>query len=622
VVRFGEDEEVPTTANWIDPGDALFLRKETSSESPILWARWLFVQQARQRNLFNRDDSGLGYYDWLGIRKRADYLKLIDIDVKSPDEVQFFGTEFRAARDRSGVSEQNRIVVRFRGRAEAGVWVTLDTKDQRRRGVALRNLGPGDFEHDTEEWIGPGNNHLPKYLLSDNRGVLQNVAPGDDHGLHDTSAANEARSRALHPNLSCLGCHKGDIIIPFRDDVRAQYYAGGFLAAGVAATYSPPVNPYARFAKRKKAAPYKPYLKRPDRVQAFLEFRRLYLSDVYYWMSHDIGLYRRAVGLATRLDAGDTGLAPDAATAAYARAFHHYATDPVTPARAARELGVPAHVWIAALRHYARPRLKSGVEVNLLADTALARHLQKEPLALTRLTWEDSYALAQDILHEYAATLAPRKGDEKTWFRQPARYFACVPLPRRSSPSPPRQREVVTATAGTDTGTTPIRPTATPIPPTTTATPPGRSSGRSSSRSAFTGRSILARQAWRATSSRSRRRPSLRQAAAQQQQEEPPSPAAILPGWSSSPRGSRPASPRCEARCPVCALWWALWPAGWTAWRSVCAWPRPAWAPRFPPPRLPLALLLLALLLAGERLFVMEIPAGPRPEERWPFRMP
>lgn len=358
------------------------LRKHTYSESPVVMMEWLFVQSARQRNLLNDDNHGIGYFDFLQVKNRDDYFKLIQFNVNSS---KLFGREFLAALDESGISPQNRLIFRGAGLG-GGVWGTLDTDKQKARGVALRNVfkvraakkgrlkKDGVFEHNTEEWYGALPNGLPATLLSDDKGVRQNVAPGDTHGLHDSSPANESNSKTLHNNLSCMNCHKGDVLKSFSDNIRELYEADnlkkpGYLLSGAVDEHDN------------------------------LEFNKLYLSDIYFWLNRDREDFKRAFTLATSIH-HDKGISSDEAAKAYSRMFYKYANDPVTLTSSARDLGVTRELWKSALIRYMKP-----LDIPTLSDIPLSVFLHKKPKTITRLTWEDSLPLAQSIL---GAELAAR----------------------------------------------------------------------------------------------------------------------------------------------------------------------------------------------------------------------
>lgn len=363
-------------AGWLQADDILFLSVATKSQAPILVAEIVFNRSARQRDILNKDDHGVGYFDFLQLKSRKDYLKLVDVDVQNPDEESPFGREFRAALDKSGISEQNRQIVRFQGRG-GGVWVTLDTQTQRGRGVALNNLRRGEFRHTAEEWYGPKADGLPVVYTCDDKGVQANVVPGDTHEIHDGSSLNEGKGKTVHSILSCNNCHRGQVLKDFKDDVRTRNSPGTWLGIG---------------SVKKKI----------DR-----EFRQLYLSDIYLQLVKDRLEYQYAVRRATILNpdnAGDKGLDPDKAFQIYSRRWFKYARDDVTVGKAARELGVTREIFIDALRNYARPK----DDVYRLANVPLAGYIAKDPFPLSRLTWEDSYALAQDALVAYGLDLLKR----------------------------------------------------------------------------------------------------------------------------------------------------------------------------------------------------------------------
>lgn len=375
--------KVQLAAAWLPGETVVKLRELLYTESPVLNAEWLFVQSARQRNLLNDDNHGLGYYDFLRLKDRRDYFELIDPKSNFVRASELFGREFLAALDKSAISPQNRQFFRYQSRG-GGTWSTLDTDKQKGRGVALKNLRrpdsgakdqTGRFKHNTEEWYGPMSNGLPAVFLSDDKGVRQNVAPGDTHGLHDRSSLNESNSQTLHIGLSCWQCHYPNVLKPFTDDVRKQYALGQLTFLG---------------AKDKKQG---------------LEFRQLLMSDIYTAFADDQALYVRAFAKATVTRDHPKGLDVKTAVKWYSRWFHAYATDDVTLASSARWLGVTEALWLRALRNYARPLPNAAI----LSDEALGRFLLKEPLGMTRLTFEDSYSLAQVVLAQERARMTKAK---------------------------------------------------------------------------------------------------------------------------------------------------------------------------------------------------------------------
>src|SRR5262249_42672446 len=156
-------------------------------------------------------------------------------------------------------------------------------------------------------------------------------------------------------------CHAGEVLKPIDDYVRSTFRLGGPLAIQAA-----------------------------DK-KALVKLRKTYLADLQKWLKRDVGDYREAFALATITPDYPKGLPAKRASTAYASAFHSYADRPLSLADAARELGVPAWRWRAALQASA----KATGQLDLL----FATWLDDPPGKLSRVSWEDSYALAQTILH-------------------------------------------------------------------------------------------------------------------------------------------------------------------------------------------------------------------------------
>ncbi len=350
-------ENVHVSARWLPTKDIVALRKLLYSEVPIVHAAWLFVQSARQLSLRNKQE-GLGYYDFHGLKTRDDYFKVIGFNERLSRKLF---REMRAALEFSGISPQNRQVVRLQG-VSGGVWVTLDTSKQEGKGIAISRLKHGEFKHEAEEWYAHLPNDLPITFLSDNKGVRQDIAPGDKIGLHDDSVLNESRSKTLHINLGCIQCHAGNILQPLDDYVRKTYQN----ALGLGAK------------------------KREDVLIA----RRLYFSDITKRLQRDVLKYSEKFTEATVTPDFRKGLTPQRAAEIYARSFHAYATDKVFPEDAARELGVTKNRLMDILEwHHRNPKK---------VDPRLTPFLVKpKPLPISRLTWEDCYSQAQILIAGY-----------------------------------------------------------------------------------------------------------------------------------------------------------------------------------------------------------------------------
>lgn len=320
-------------------GLALLLQTQV----PIVRADWFFVQGARQLSLRNQQ-TGAGYFDFLGLKSRDDYFKLIGLD-----ERQAQLTEIRAVIRVSGVADQNRQIVQD-GATTGLHWKTLETDDQSGRGIAINNLRNGEFLHVAEEHYGHLPNGLPATLASDDKGVLQATVPDKIAG--DRSQLNTSNDLRVHVNLSCMRCHRGAVLMPFEDDVRKAYT--GRLQV----------------------------LTNDKGVS--LELQRNYGTNINRILSQDAGSYQDAITVAARLKTAD-------AADAYARVFNRYAYDLVTLDKAAQELGVAPGAFKKALKD-AATRLGVG-------DFRLDTFILDTPTPIPRLDWEDTYQDAQDILY-------------------------------------------------------------------------------------------------------------------------------------------------------------------------------------------------------------------------------
>jgi len=341
-------------AFWLDPDDISYLRLQTYSEAPILDAAWFVVQTARQLSIRN-EEEGTGYYDFMGFKDRKAFLDFVGLREK--DAIKRL-QEWRAVIERSGVSQQNRQVVRFRG-TTGPVWVTLDVFKQAGRGVARRNLRRDEFAHDAEEWFGFNYFGLPVTFLADAKGVAQASAPDKVGG--DSSPLNVGRDSRIHANLSCIRCHGARL----KDD-----------------RWLRSLDDWTRRNDRLR-------LQDPNPKVA-LELARQYMSDLNWELNRDRDRYARAAALVSRTKAKPAGLTIYELSLAYSRMWNDYVEAPVTLVDAAREWGVTPARLVRSLRLL--ETYKGG------SDLVLSSYLDNPPQPLTRLEFEDSYALGAALI--------------------------------------------------------------------------------------------------------------------------------------------------------------------------------------------------------------------------------
>lgn len=317
----------------------------TQSQQPIVRADWFLVQGARQLSLRNKL-TGVGYYDWLQLKSRDDYFRLIGLDAKAAAI-----NEVRAVVSESGVAENNRQIL-YDGAATGGHWTTLDTNDQAGRGIAIANLRRGEFVHQAEEHYAHLPNGLPVTIASDANGGLQASVP--DNIASNKASLNVSNDTRVHPNISCIQCHRGAVIQPFEDEVRRTYTGRLNLLSN-------------------------------DKFLA-LELERAYTPNLQRIAVRDVEVYQDAF-----VTAAGNGLNTTEAVDTYSKAFTKYAYDGLTLQQAAKELGVPEGALRKALQDAA---LRLG-----RSDFRLDPFLLNPPRKVPRLTWEDAFQDAQDILY-------------------------------------------------------------------------------------------------------------------------------------------------------------------------------------------------------------------------------
>ncbi len=340
----------------LPPREINGLRHRLLTEAPVLHARWVFVQTARQVSIRNADE-GVGYYAWLGIKNRKDFFALTGTDEKLAAKLF---TEWRGVVRRSGIGQQVRQVVALNAVARR-VWGTLDVFRQAGRGQALRNLRRGEFKHDAEEWYGFLGNGLPITALFNAQGEAQATAP--DQIGPDDSQYRVGKDPRVHVNLSCMRCHgtSKDMLQPCDEALRRTF----------------------RFEWHLR-------LLDPDK-RVHLELESQYLRNLDELLADDRVVYVRAIRRCTATAQNTAGLSSPQITRLYCTAWNEYVEEPVTARKAARELGVSEGELLRAIIRHARKRGGS--------DLILSQFLDPRSGGLTRLEWEECYALAAALVH-------------------------------------------------------------------------------------------------------------------------------------------------------------------------------------------------------------------------------
>lgn len=340
-------------APWLPQAEMDELETLTHSVVPILRADFFVAQTARQTNNRNDENSGTGYYDFLGLKSRADLFALTDLDVEKSKAIE---RDLRAALNKSKVSNQGRQIVRFQARTGC-YWVTLDPKDATGKGDPVQNLRPEDFAHDAEEVVACLPNRLPLYWAGTADGKRQASAPDFIGG--DTSPPNDrGNDKRIHVGVSCVRCHIEDALRP--------------------------INDWARRTLRSPLA-----LTSTDKALRD-EFERLYFQPLGSQLEED----RRAFDVATLRACG---VRHSTAALALSDTYGRYLFDDVTLEVAAAECGLKPKQLQEQLRAYGVAQAAQPQAVPPL-PVAVTGLLHDTPEPLTRLDWEQSYGVTMIAL--------------------------------------------------------------------------------------------------------------------------------------------------------------------------------------------------------------------------------
>jgi hypothetical protein len=345
-------------AHWVPTDAADFLVSETGTVTPIVSAPWFLANTCRQLTLTNQQ-LGFGYYDWFGVKKPQDFLKLIRFREKDSLDLE---RDILEVVDDSGVSKQNRMIA-LHIALTGLVCYTLDTDNETGAGNAIANLQRNAFKPKAREWYFVLLNGLPGYMLSDDDlKELQASAP--DFIGADKSPLNQSIDPRIHVCLACIRCHAGDVLKPVDGWARKNFTLDK-LGLMVPALF-------------KGADP-------DEQFRIFEELKRQYLVLNF---SNSLNVQRTAYRASIK---EACGMEPGPLAVAFAKHYHAYADKPVTLEMAAAELGYTVADTRAAFRRAGDPG-GYGIPPELAA-LALAK---EQPMK--RLKWEENYAEAQRIM--------------------------------------------------------------------------------------------------------------------------------------------------------------------------------------------------------------------------------
>lgn len=288
-------------APWLPLAEAADLVNLTQSQSPIVRADWFLWQTAIQA------DRTPGYYDFIGVKDKKDFDKLVGFDAKLAKDAR--RVELLEAVATSTVTLQPRRIGIFPA-ISGNYFQTFDSRQAVDEHNPLRILN-GGFKFDAQEVFGHLPNGLMAWGLFDDKGVRQDAAP--DFIASDSTA--HGTDRRVHSGLSCIRCHLPNAGIQPVDGWARNLFTGGIK------------------------------LQSPD-YDKLRDLRQKYLRDLEGPMEDSRRTYTRSILQAC-------GMKPPELGAAYGKMFADHDA-PVTLARAARDAGVEPQRLENALALYVK----------------------------------------------------------------------------------------------------------------------------------------------------------------------------------------------------------------------------------------------------------------------------
>lgn len=337
--QHGKKTRQTAAAPWLPTEEITDLIQRNQTQVPVLRADWFLYQTAVAK------DRRAGYYDFLGLgKKEADFQKLGGANAA---EAKRLNLEMAASITQSGVTLHNRGISRIQA-LTGGYWFTQDFKTNTDKQNTAR-LFQGDTvppTGDASEQFIVLPNRLFAYGLFNGNGDRQDTAP-DDIASDGQSTSPDRR---VHAGLSCIRCHV-EGLRPL-DDLARKLYRGSVQ------------------------------LRSPD-YDKLRKLRQLYLSDFPAQQAADNAAFAAAVKACNGLTTAENANL-------YRQAWESYADLPVTPAVAARELGVDERRLLTCVRIY--------MEREAITDPIVAGFAQTPTIPVRREHFEESYQTFQTII--------------------------------------------------------------------------------------------------------------------------------------------------------------------------------------------------------------------------------
>jgi hypothetical protein len=334
----------------------------TASQVPVVCGDWFFWLASVSADRGNEKDGkfvggGYGYYDFLGLKNRADYFRVIGFD---PNNLKSEESLLLAVVDKTdgGVAQNHRMIAR-EDAVGRPAWRTLDFLDNNlgnRNPLKILNPYRG-LDHQAEEHFGTLSNGLAVTIACDAKGNLQTTAP-DKIGPDKSARWDGNKDYRIHTTRSCFSCHSNGFLQDIPDKVRATYRfdpKGGYNALASADEYE----------------------------REFLQ--AAYLRDLNVKVRRDREEYELA--LAPLLPPLKDKPSSTQVAEVFNEGYFRYELARMSPAMVAAGLGVTPEVFAERFRAYRLNDKLSSHPINVLSTGG----------AMARVDYEEHYALLMQI---------------------------------------------------------------------------------------------------------------------------------------------------------------------------------------------------------------------------------
>lgn len=367
---------------------------QTQLGTAVFRGDWFFNQTAIQA------DRVPGYYDFLGIKDRATFRKLIGFDEKLAKD---FGQTQSEATESLKVTPQPRAIERSNTLGGA-YWYSIDFKKAVGNQNPLRIFGEKiEDVGDAHEEYGTLPNGFWATGIFNGQGVRQDSAP-DFIASDDSHIFSNSRDKRVHVNMSCTRCHTNgglkDIDPYVRNLLKDGWTANFFAKFNVIDLDQARKKAFDAFTKAdpnqakeakiyldKLTAEYHVALAKAEKESE--DFAKAYTKKLEPFLERDRARFEEAVKEATDLD-GSGGWDSKIYSRKYGWFWENYEDWRYTSQSAAVDLGTTAEFFEQAIER----QLKTTGYI----DPGLANFLPGRNRSIPVRQWEEIFPEAMKLL--------------------------------------------------------------------------------------------------------------------------------------------------------------------------------------------------------------------------------